>query len=101
MEQSGILYEEIQSMYTVGLKNFLKILTGLLLLASIVCRAAFPDKRETFTGLMLAALLSGVISFLFTSWRLVTQIRTDGIYVRYPPMLQGYTVCLWEDIEQL
>jgi hypothetical protein len=54
---------------------------------------------------LVMGLLTGlglcIIITIFLNYRLVTEIRTDGIYVRFPPFLPSYQSFLWNEIERV
>ncbi len=102
MKTSVILFEEIQRPQRVKNNWFYgasAVLFGLMLLWN------FFSRKETvvFTGLLWAGFLIFIILQLFTSLgsQLVTQIREDGIYVRFPPYQFSFTRYSWDSIREI
>lgn len=102
MEAPVILFEEIQSSGRIKNKWFngiIALIFGIVLLFNYFSGKQMP----VFTGF----LWGGFIVFIFlqilasSSFQLITQIREDGIYVRFPPYQSRYTKFAWEDIEEI
>lgn len=58
----------------------------------------FGDKPMSNTGLLITAGLTFLLTLLFWSIRLETQIRQDGIYVRLFPFHIAYKHYLWDKL---
>jgi hypothetical protein len=98
---NNIIFEETQGATRKSVIDFLKILTGLLL-AAFVFNLIY--QKGTFTGVTGALCIGFIVSALgivVTNTKMVTQIRDDGIYVRFPPFQNGYQKFLWKDIRQV
>ncbi len=96
-----ILFEEIQGATRKSITNFFKIMTGILLAAFlfnlIYQRWVFTD----ITGVLGTAFIVSGLGIVVTNTKMVTQIREDGIYVRFPPFQPRYQKFLWKDIKQV
>ncbi len=102
METSVILFEEIQRSQRVKNEWFygaVAVLFGLVLVWN------FFSHKETplFTGLLWSGFIIFILLQLFASisFRLVTQIREDGIYVRFPPYQSSFTKYSWDSIKDI
>lgn len=102
MKTSVILFEEIQRPQRVKNNWFYgaaAVLFGLMLVWN------FFSKKETavFTGLLWTGFLLFIILQIFTSLgaQLVTQIREDGIYVRFPPYQFSFAKYNWDSILEI
>ena len=58
------------------------------------------DQRDSVFAVMILAGVGLVVFLLFRKARLVTQIRADGIYVRFPPLQPSFQRYRWEDIKE-
>src|SRR4051812_42413190 len=99
--RSAILFEEIQGSGKKQVRDFFRVLVLIFLLS--LCLNFYLQKGNItamtillFTGFAIAALAS-IISYT----RLITQIRTDGIYVRFPPFQPSFDRCEWKDIQDI
>lgn len=102
MKTSVILFEEIQRSQRVKNNWFYgaaAVLFGLVLLWN------FFSHKETpvFTGLLWSGFVIFIILQVFTSLnaQLITQIREDGIYVRFPPYQFSFTRYDWDSIREI
>jgi hypothetical protein len=98
---SKILFEEVQAGGKKSFTDFFKI-TGAVFLAALAFHV-IRDKGKVdewglvlFIGLVLCLLIATV-----TSMRMVTQIREDGIYVKFPPFQPGFSKFRWENIQDV
>lgn len=60
----------------------------------------FRQHNQSWPAVFLVALPL-LLLLLFATMRLDTEIRTDGIYVRFFPAGRQYKKYAWEDLEQL
>jgi hypothetical protein len=102
MENPVILFEEVQSSGRSKNKWFngiIAVIFGIVLLFNHFSGKEMP----VFTGF----LWGGFVVFIFlqilasTSFQLITQIREDGIYVRFPPYQSRFTRLEWNEIEEI
>jgi len=102
---TGILLEEIQAFSKKSVDVFFKIMTGILISGSfcsfILSFPGFNGKEELNEGLLAGAIISGLVGFLLNKAKLITQIRADGIYVRFPPFQSSFTICAWDSIDHI
>jgi hypothetical protein len=101
MQSPVILYEEVQTLDRKGTRILFQVVIGLLLLGYILIYfiTRREDKKE-YLGLITAVILAVSIVFLFTRAKLVTRVRTDGIYVSFQP-LQAPAFFPWENISNI
>lgn len=99
--ETVILFEEVQGMPGKSFQDFFKIL-------SILFSAAFVfnlwKTRGELNNVSLALLTIAAVSALvaiFNNTRLITQIRNDGIYVRFPPLQSSFARYPWHSIEKI
>ena len=95
---SELLLEEVQGSGKKQLRDFLRALSVIFLLA--LCLNLYLN--EARFNLMSVILINGVviafIASLLSYTRMITQIRTDGIYVRFPPFQSSFVCYSWENI---
>jgi hypothetical protein len=97
-----ILFEETQQFSKTGSRTITKVTCILFLIGSIlILFTNSEDKVQTSIGLFVSSIISGGISFIFNKAKLIMQIRTDGIYVSFPPLRNFYTIYYWENIDKL
>jgi hypothetical protein len=66
----------------------------------VILGQQFGDKPMSNTGLILVALGTILLSVLFLNFRLITQIRKDGVYVKFFPLHLSYRKYPWENISK-
>ena len=59
-----------------------------------------PDAGLLITGILSVLMMAG-LTLLFYKMKLVIEIRTDGIYFRYPPMINSFKRISREEIDRL
>jgi hypothetical protein len=97
-----LLYEEVQTFGQRWLHQFLKLSTAVLLgCNALLLLTGTAEKEGLTTTLLTGTFIIIVVSLLLYSTKLITQIRADGIYVRYPPLQPAFTVCTWDTIAQV
>jgi hypothetical protein len=100
--ETEILFEETQHFSKTGSRTITKVTCILFLIGSIlILFTNSEDKVQTSIGLFVSSIISGGISFVFNKAKLTMQIRTDGIYVSFPPLRNSFTICYWENIDKL
>ena len=100
--ETEILFEETQQFSKTGSRTITKVTCILFLIGSIlILFTNSEDKVQTSIGLFVSSIISGGISFIFNKAKLIMQIRTDGIYVSFPPLRNSFTICYWENIDKL
>lgn len=64
----------------------------------IVGGQPFGDKPMSNTGLLISTALSILLTIMFISFRLETNIRKDGIYVRFFPFQMKFKCYRWNTL---
>lgn len=96
-----VLFEEVQGADRKKIRSFFKIAAGIFIIALIL---TLVFKRGNFSGIattLLVGIVICMIAGIFSDIRLVTQIRTDGIYVRYIPFEFSFTRYSWGSIQEI
>jgi hypothetical protein len=96
-----ILFEETQGATRKSVIDFLKILTGILLAAFVFNLFYQKGKFTDISGVLCTGFILSTLGILVTRTKMVTQIRNDGIYVRFPPFQPGFEKFLWKDIRHV
>jgi len=99
--ETEIVFEEVQYFSKKPVREFLKVLLGIVLAAAIVNLVLHKGRMSDFNWVMLALLPFLIIVNIVLSSRLIMQIRTDGIYVRFPPWQSGFSKYFWADISEV
>jgi hypothetical protein len=88
---TAILFEEVQGSENKSVQSFFKITAGLFAIAVVF---NLVKQKAVITNLSLllgAGFLLCLSAAVFSSVKFATQIRTDGIYVRFPPFQPFFT----------
>lgn len=84
------------------MQRLVKLLTGLLVFTSLLSLFITSHQQAEITASALAgAVFCCLVSFALSKAKLVTQVRTDGIYISFPPLQMNDTVCTWDSIDTL
>lgn len=98
-----ILFEEKQRFRLIWLWIILLSIDAFFLygvLRQVVNGQQFGSKQISNTELLVAASLMMFLTMLFVFVRLETQIRKDGIYVRFFPFQLRFRKYSWDNIAQ-
>lgn len=100
--ETKVLFEEIQTFATKRVEDIFKIITGALILSSLFSLFVHDEpQKEVTTSLIIGVVICGLVSLAISKAKLIMQVRSDGIYVRFPPLQARYTVCKWSDIDKM
>jgi hypothetical protein len=96
-----ILFEEVQGSGKKSVEEFFKV-TSLLFMVALVFNLVWQTGKinQLTTSLFVGFVVFSLI-YLFVSAKMITQIRQDGICVRFPPFQPSFNKYLWNDIEEL
>jgi hypothetical protein len=98
---AAVLYHETQGSAP---KKVIDLLKGLAVVFAVcICINLIKNSgsRDSFSNFLLVAFSITVLGVLFTSYKLVMEIKTDGIYVSFPPFLPRTTFYAWSSIEDV
>lgn len=96
-----ILFRETQKFRQWWLWLILIGINGLFLFGvfrQVIGGEKFGDKPMSDTGLIMATIFTIILTLLFTSFRLETIIKNDGIYVRFFPLHLKFKHYNWEKL---
>ncbi|HEU4469539.1 MAG TPA: DUF6141 family protein [Flavisolibacter sp.] len=94
----SVLFEEIQASGKKSLRDFCNGMALILLLALVFNLISRKGDISWYTGVLGIGLLATIIFARVVYTRLITQVRTDGIYVRFPPFQPSFDRYEWETI---
>ncbi len=102
--ESEVLFSEKQRfnqwwvwVLMIGINGF--ILTGIYF--KLQNDAAIASEEVDNTSLVIVACVSILFTFIFFLFRLDTQIKADGIYVRFWPLRFKYRHYSWENLGKI
>jgi hypothetical protein len=95
-----ILFTETQGGGKRGTKIFFRMAILFFIISLLVHFFSRQHNDNVVMALLTGLGLSLIITVLL-NYKLVTEIRTDGIYVRFPPFLPSYQSFLWNEIERV
>ena len=99
--KSDIFFEEVQSRtsrQTVGFFRTVSVIVFVALLINIILQSGIATSFTYFLITILTILI--VLNFILPS-SLTTQIKGDGIYVRFSPFRPSFVKFSWSDIEDV
>ena len=102
MESQTIIFEEVQGSRRMKHKWFYGTI-AIIFAAVLIVNHFSARSIPAFTVFLWAGFIIFLLLQIFFSlgFQLTTQIRDDGIYVRFPPYQAGFTRFAWEDIEEI
>lgn len=100
-KESEILFEEIQSRTSRQTVSFFRTLSIIFLIALIVNLVLQKGAANAFTYFLITVLPVLIVLNLILPSNLTTQIRSDGIYVRFPPFRPSFAKFYWADISEV
>jgi hypothetical protein len=97
-----VLFEEIQQSRRMRHKWFYGIIAVLFGLA-LICNFIIGKDAKFFEGFLWGGFLVFILLQVFSGVGvvLITQIREDGIYVRFPPYQPSFKRFSWEEIAEI
>jgi hypothetical protein len=98
---SPILLEEVQQFTKASARDFIKILMGIVLLALVISLLFQKGRLTDYNKLLIVLLPILLVVNIILASRLITQIRSNGIYVRFPPWQSKFAVFNWTDIAEI
>ena len=98
---SNILFEEVQSRTSRQTVVFFRTLFLIVLIAQVVTRILQKGVTTAFCYFLITLLSILFVINLVLPSNLTTQVRSDGIYVRFPPFQPSFSKFLWTDISEV
>jgi len=97
-----ILFEEVQPFKQKWVEGLMLIVNTLLILMYLISTFVTQhSSHEANVVLLTSILICGLLTFLLKRLKLITQITTEGIQVRFTPVQRSFQLYRWTDIEQL
>jgi hypothetical protein len=100
-KETQVLFEEIQNRTSKPVSDFFKVLSLVVLAALIVQVILQKGRTNGFSYLLITLATVLIIAGMLLPSRLITQIRPDGIYVRYPPLQPSFQKFYWSAIADI
>lgn len=100
-DEGEIFFEEVQSRtsrQTIAVFRTLSVLVFTALLVNLILQRGVATP---FTYFLITVLPVLVVLNLILPSNLTTQIRSNGIYVRFPPFRLSYAKFYWADISEV
>lgn len=101
MNETDILFEEVQLSSKKAVQDFFKVTTGLFIVALAFNFIRQKGTINQLTVALLAGLLISALISIILNTKMVTQIKSDGIYVRFPPFQPSFNKYSWDDVREL
>jgi hypothetical protein len=95
---SEILFEEVQSSGKKSVRDFTGGMSAIFLVSLVLNLLMRKGQFNGFTALLLVAFCFSVLVWLACYIKMITQIRTDGIYVRFIPFQFYFSRYEWSDV---
>jgi len=96
-----ILFEEVQGSDRKKFRDFFKVTAGIFIIALILNLIIQKGKFSSITTALFVGIVICIIAGIFSDIRMVTQIRTDGIYVRFIPFEFSFSIHSWDSIQEI
>lgn len=101
MNESVDLFEEVQQVGKKPVRNFFKVTTGLFIVALAFNLTRQKGDINEVTTALFAGFLISALAGIFLNIKMVTQVRNDGVYVRFPPFQPSFDHYAWNDIQEV
>lgn len=100
-KESELLFEEVQTITSKSTSKFFKIASFIVLAALVITIVFQKGRASDFTYLLITIFPVVFIINLLLPLKLVTQIRANGIYVRFPLLQPFFKKFYWSDISEV
>ncbi len=97
------LFKEVQYFRQIWIWAIVLGIDALLiygLIQQLIYKQSFGDNPMSDTGLIFTTAFTILMTLFFWVWRLETEIRRDGIYVRFFPIHLNFRYYSWEKIQR-
>ena len=99
--KTEILFEEIQLSGKKPVRDFFKVIMGLFIVFLAFNLIWHKGSMNELTAVLFSGLLISAFVSIVVNVKMITQIRTDGIFVRFPPFQPSFEKYSWEDIQEV
>lgn len=99
--EAEILFSETQQFTKPSVSNFIKVLMGVVFITLIISLVVQKGRMTDYNRLLIILLPLLLVINIILGSKLITQIRTDGIYVRFPPWQPKFSIYNWADIAEI
>lgn len=96
-----ILFEEVQQFTRASVRDFIKILMGIVFIALVVSLVLEKGRMTDYSRLLIIFLPLLLVANFILGSKLIMHIRSDGIYVRFPPWQRKFAKYDWENIAEI
>ena len=96
-----ILFKEVQGSNRKKFRDFFKVIAGIFIIALILNLILQKGNFSSIATALFVGIVICIIAGIFSDIRLVTQIRTDGIYVRFIPFEFSFSIYSWDSIQEI
>jgi hypothetical protein len=100
-KDTQVVFEEVQARAAKATSDFFKVASLLVLIALVINIVLQKGRANDFTYLLITIFPVLFILNLLLPFKLTMQIRTDGIYVRFPPLQPSFRKFYWSEISQV
>ena len=101
LRETEILFQEIQQFTKAAVHDFIKVLMGIVFIALIISLVVQKARMTDYNRLLVTLLPLLLVINIILGSKLITQIRTDGIYVRFPPWQPRFSIYSWTDVAEI
>jgi hypothetical protein len=98
--EAEVLFEEVQGGNKKA-SDFFKVLSAIFSITLLINLVMQKAHINQLTEILFTGLVVSLIVLAFSQLKMVTQIRKDGIYVRFPPFQSSFVKYSWIDIAEL
>lgn len=95
------MFEEIQGNSKKPIRDFFRVVSGLFIIAIVFNLFLTRGEPNPTTYNLLASLSVCVLLAIFLNVKMVTQIRVDGIYVKFFPFQNRFEKYSWDKISEI
>jgi len=100
-EIGEIFFDEVQGRTSRQTISFFRILSIIFLVALCINLLIEKGTVTTLTYFLITVLPILIVVNIILPFTLTTQIRSDGIYVRFPPFQPSFAKFYWRDISEV
>ena len=98
---SSALYQEIQGVVSQKVTDLLKGLAVVFALCIGINLIKNGGNLDSFSNFLLVAFSVTAVGAFLSSYKLITEIRKEGVSVRFPPFQPGTNFYPWSNIDEI